>query len=283
MQGIPGNKYFQGDVEYATLINFYFNPIHHILGQVLLYGALQSNAIQGMVLSAQAIDRLIIDIFGKTCGVALSGPRAGWICVSSAGTFPSPFDNTFMLFTIGFIIVLLIVIPLGLTNLDSNMWVQYLSFVMSVILAVMWMSSSVVSGLDSSRIPVAVSDPVSYGSTVGTIMLNFAIITIIPSWVNIKSKDVNIQGTVWSSIIFIAVFYILTGLILALGFDKMAGVDNILTVLLEQGPLISNEISILTKLSVYMFAFVMLIPAIPVNLIISRENLSQNNVVPDRI
>jgi hypothetical protein len=30
-----------------------------------------------------------------------------------------------MLFTVGFLIVLLLVIPLGLTNLDDNMWVQY--------------------------------------------------------------------------------------------------------------------------------------------------------------
>ena len=36
MQAIPGNKYFQGDVEYATLINFYFDPLHHLVGQILL-------------------------------------------------------------------------------------------------------------------------------------------------------------------------------------------------------------------------------------------------------
>lgn len=77
-------------------------------------------------------------------------------------------------------------------------------------------------------------------------------------------------------------FYIVVGLILALGFDPIPGVDNILTVLLEQGRQLSNSMLILIKFSVYMFAFVMLIPAIPVNLIISRENLSQNEVCPDR-
>ena len=53
MQAIPANKHFQGNVEFSTLINFYFKPSAHICGQVLLYGALQSNAIQGIVLSAQ--------------------------------------------------------------------------------------------------------------------------------------------------------------------------------------------------------------------------------------
>lgn len=55
MQAIPGNKYFQGTVEFGTLINFYFGKIPHILGQLLLFGALQSNAIQSIVISAQVI------------------------------------------------------------------------------------------------------------------------------------------------------------------------------------------------------------------------------------
>jgi amino acid permease len=58
MQSIPGNRHFQGDVEYATLINFYFGPVHHVIGQIMLYGALQSNAIQGIVLSAQVLINL---------------------------------------------------------------------------------------------------------------------------------------------------------------------------------------------------------------------------------
>jgi hypothetical protein len=53
MQAIPGNKHFQGTVEFGTLINFYFGKTTHIFGQILLYGALQSNAIQCIVVSAQ--------------------------------------------------------------------------------------------------------------------------------------------------------------------------------------------------------------------------------------
>ena len=53
MQAIPGNKHFQGTVEFGTLINFYFGKVTHLFGQLLLYGALQSNAIQSIVISAQ--------------------------------------------------------------------------------------------------------------------------------------------------------------------------------------------------------------------------------------
>jgi hypothetical protein len=53
MQCIPGNKYFQGTVEFATLINFYFGPITHIAGQLCLYGALQSMALTSTIQSVQ--------------------------------------------------------------------------------------------------------------------------------------------------------------------------------------------------------------------------------------
>lgn len=121
LQAIPGNSHFQGDVEFATLINFYFDPVYHVIGQAFLYGSLQSNAIQGIVLSAQATDYLLADISGRTCGLTMGFK---WICVQSANSnnSPSPFGSEWMLFTLGLIVVLCICLPLGFMNLDDNMW-----------------------------------------------------------------------------------------------------------------------------------------------------------------
>lgn len=214
MQAIPGNKHFQGDVEYATLINFYFGRWAHIAGQLLLYGALQSNAIQGIVLSAQSIDSIFIDLFGKTCGLSIAGKYTGWICVADqSADYPSPFENTWMLFTLGLVVVIMIAVPLGLSNLDDNMWVQYLAFCVSIIMIIQWMSTSFVVGFDSSRLVAAAPLGIIYGQVVGTVLLNLAITTIIPSWINIKRKDVNVQQSVWISISCITFFYILSGLI----------------------------------------------------------------------
>jgi hypothetical protein len=66
MQAIPGNLHFQGHVEFATLINFYFEERIHLIGQFFLYGALQSNAIQNIILSAQAVDNMLINLLGNT-------------------------------------------------------------------------------------------------------------------------------------------------------------------------------------------------------------------------
>ena len=58
------------------------------------------------------------------------------------------------------------------------------------------------------------------------------------------------------------------------GYDNIQ--NNVMTTLLQFG-----KPPILTKFMVYIFSFVMLIPSIPVNLIISKENLFQNELLSD--
>jgi hypothetical protein len=50
-------------------------------------------------------------------------------------------------------------------------------------------------------------------------MLNLACCTVIPSWINSKSKEVTAQRVIWGSVFFSALFYVTIGLLLALGFD----------------------------------------------------------------
>ncbi|KAI8902864.1 hypothetical protein BC833DRAFT_571884, partial [Globomyces pollinis-pini] len=275
IQAIPGNKHFQGNVEYATMINFYFGSTAHIVGQIFLYGCLQSNSIQGIVLSAQAIDKLLIDIFGKTCGLVLSGSATGWQCVRSAGSAPSPFGNDWVLGTTGLFAVLVMIVPLGLSNLDDNLWVQYVAFAFSLMMVAEWDTSSALNGFAADRVRALGGATFnSYQQVVGTVMLNFAITTIVPSWINIKNKNVNVQKTVWGCMLFIGLAYISTGVILGLGFDKVDA--NVLHTLLSGVK--TQWLVPLTKVTVYGFAFIFLIPSVPVNLIISYQNLVQNNL-----
>ncbi|KAI8925618.1 hypothetical protein BC831DRAFT_263070 [Entophlyctis helioformis] len=272
IQAIPGNIHFQGSIEYATLINFYFGPAAHVAGQFFLYGALQSNAVQNIVLASQAVDNLLIVLFGKTCGYALGGVSKGWMCVREPGSMPSPFGDTFMLFTLGFLVVLLLTIPLGIINLDDNIGIQIGAFVLSLLILTQWTSSGIINGLDVSRAPATVPLGLSYAQVVGTIMLNLAVTTIVPSWINLKSKDVNVQQAVWSSLALTTSIFIGSGVLLAMGFDIDSS-NNILPAILSVGKPV-----FLAKTTVFLFAFVMLVPSIPVNLMISKNNLFQNKI-----
>ncbi|KAJ3325184.1 hypothetical protein HDV06_004974 [Boothiomyces sp. JEL0866] len=284
IQAIPGNENFQGNVEYATLINFYFDPLRHIVGQFLLYGALQATAIQGIVISTQSIDFLLLDIFKKACGYSY---QYGWMCVDrtfAGDGASSPFGNEIMIFTVGLFVVFVLVVPLGLTNLDDNVGIQYGSFIFSILMIIQWCQASVTTGIHPENVKHFRPMGSQYPAVIGTIMLNMAVTTVIPSWINIKRRSVNVQEAVWTGLIFIFVVYFLSGIIstyilnvVAMGFDNIPANSNILVILSSNG-----VPHLLTKFTVYMFSFVMLIPSVPVNIIISRDNLVSNGVLSKR-
>jgi len=112
MQCIPGNKHFQGTVEFSTLINFYFGNKMHFIGQIILYLAIQSANISSIIYSAQTMDNFIINIFKKSYGVALnlfsnSGIGSKKIDIYSVKEMAkenSPFGDQFMLVTLGYLV-----------------------------------------------------------------------------------------------------------------------------------------------------------------------------------
>lgn len=277
IQAIPGNKYFQGDIEFATLINFFFGPRMHYASQLVLYAALQSNAIQCLVLTAQATDQFLIDIFGKTCGVTMN--NFTWICVGkeSSNTFlPSPFGYEMMLFTIGFLAALVIAIPFFFYDLDKSVELTVGAAILSFAIALTWCSISAQQGLQMQRMPIATPFNVNYAATVGVVMLNLGCATVIPSWINIKSNRVQTQSVMWSTMVVSATFYVVIGIFFALGFDLNSS-DNSLLALVNSGA--GGALTITSQISVALYAYVMLLPSVPVNFIIAEKNLTQNQIM----
>jgi hypothetical protein len=69
---------------------------------------------------------------------------------------------------LGFIIVLLLTIPMGYFNLDDNMWVQQGAFVVTIGILLQWMAELFYLGLNNAAVPLIGSDQVS---TIGASML----------------------------------------------------------------------------------------------------------------
>ncbi|KAJ3068665.1 hypothetical protein HDU98_008197 [Podochytrium sp. JEL0797] len=263
MQALPGNRHFQGTVEFATLINFYFGTYGHITGQLLLYGAIQSQAMANIVVSTQTFDNLLVDIFHKTCGITLAGNGLdfGWKCFSnnnstmfavdqSAGG--SPFGQQPVLFSMGLLIVILACLPLAMSNLDDNIGVQIVAFFLTLLVVTQWFLESSFS-LDASRVP--------------------------------PDKKVNAQQTVWMTMLLAVVIYGIIGLFPALGFDglKVVGLQgsSVNVINIFTNPEYAHHL-VLNKIFCYMFTIVMLLPAIPMSFIVSENNLVQNFALPHR-
>jgi hypothetical protein len=272
IQAIPGNGHFQGNVEFATLFNFYFGPKMHILSQFFLWGALQSGAIQSLVLISQSIDTLLAERVG-TCALTV---KFQWICTRQVSMHSSPFGDITILFSLGFLITLLLAFPLGLSEIDDNIKVVICSCVLSILVALQWISAGLVNGLQVERLPVATPLGISYGQVMGTVMLNLACCVVVPSLINIKSKDVNTHKLIWYSIVFTALFYVTLGVFLALGFENNMFSNNSLTDIIKFG-----KPSWLSKTTVSLFSLVTLLPGIPVNMIVSKRNLIQGKLTSE--
>ena len=68
------------------------------------------------------MDSMILAIFGGTGGVEFY-PHPGWLWVTSQGTGVTPFGDVYLI-SIGFVVTLCLIIPLGYFNLDDNIIVQ---------------------------------------------------------------------------------------------------------------------------------------------------------------
>ncbi|KAJ3221762.1 hypothetical protein HK099_003152 [Clydaea vesicula] len=275
----------QGTVEFGTLVNFYFGKKSHLAAQFCLYWAVQSNAIQSIMLTAQAFDNFFIDVAGTTCGLATSEPF--FRCVVSKGVDSSPFGEMWMLITFGFIAVLVLTLPLLFIDMGENILIQVGTLLISLMIVFQWIICAIIYifGDSVNSPPHEITHIPAIGSGVenitGTIMLSLAYTFVVPSWINLKKRDVNIQTTIWTSSIAATTLYLILGIIPALAFPTsflLEGNGNILPVLSHYGLPQS-----LTKISIFGFSIIMLLPSIPVSLIVSGDNLAQNDVFSKRV
>ncbi|KAI8902858.1 hypothetical protein BC833DRAFT_571864 [Globomyces pollinis-pini] len=285
MQSIPGNNHFQADVEYAAMISFYSSHWLHILGQIIVYCAHQSIAILSTILSAHLIDKMYLDFLKSTCGFSLT--RGLLICLTSDQVHnmkvtENIFGDENMLFTFGFLTVFSLYLLLSNFKFRSQVRLQLAMAIFVMFIFIQWNSAVAFGpeGIDIHRITGQVKakeQQTIFGTIMGVVMVSFAIPTIMPSVVNIKQKEVSVQKAVWLSMFLVLVFYKVTGMILSSGFEVIE--ENIFNTLLEAH--VPSWAPVITRITIYLFAFFMLIPAIPLLNVVAKENLVQTEFLAE--
>ena len=109
---------------------------------------------------------------------------------------------------------------------------------------------------------------------VGIILFNFAFIVTIPSWYNEKSDSVSVIKSLLYSIIFVAILFVVIGVLGAMSFeysDLSGDNQSLFTVIDDFGGTIG-------KISVYLYPIIQNITSIPVFCIIIRYNLQNSGL-----
>jgi len=275
MATLPGNESLQGRVEFTTLVRFFFGSKGHIISQVFINVALQATNVAGIVISSQVMDRMFVDLFNRSCGFSVH-PEVKFLCIETASPSASPFgDDTIMLFTIGYFVVMAVIIPLGYLNLDDNIIIQVAALIFLVSVFIDWIVLFIMTGLPERKNVTAFTT--SQTNVLGTIMFNFAYITTVPSWVNEKKPSVSIHKSLWSACIVSTISFFLVGYLGACAFH-MDDTSDILSTIDSSSAITSKVAKQIAHILVYLFPLMVLATSIPVYSIIVRYNLIQNKV-----
>ncbi|KAG0208875.1 hypothetical protein BGX28_000274 [Mortierella sp. GBA30] len=265
MTEVPGNEYFQSNVEFSNLVECFFGRRYHLLVQIICFLAMQTTNIASIAISAQLFDNLLIKIFSRTCGIQVY-PNPSFICVTEQLQAASPFTGV-MIMTAGVLLAFSMILPLGLLKLSENIWVQLASFVLMLLIVLQWIVTFFIHGLDTTLVPAVGSD---IGQTFGTILFNYAFITTVPSWANAKQPNVSIHKTVGYSVCVTTIIYLMVAIIGGMAF-QISNNSSLIQAINS-----SPDVTILSQITGYTFPIAALITSIPINIIVIRYNLIQS-------
>ncbi|CDH54422.1 aaap amino acid permease [Lichtheimia corymbifera JMRC:FSU:9682] len=262
LSSIKGNEKFQAKVEFTTVAQLILGKKYHFFFQIMLFIALQAVNVASIIIAGQTFDGMIITLFKGTCGLGIA--PGGWFCITEAvelGNSPFSSDD-YYIFTFGFLLAAVMVIPLGFFTLVDNIIVQMTSFVVLLGVLLQWIVAFCQEGLDPSLLPAV--GPNSK-MVLGMAVFNFSYITTIPTWVNSLRPHVSIHKTLGISVFISAVIYIMIGIFGGMAYQMEASAD-ITAILSRQG-------SIASKVTAYIFPVCALVTSIPVFCIVIRQNL----------
>ncbi|KAF9165343.1 hypothetical protein DFQ26_000277 [Actinomortierella ambigua] len=267
MTEVPGNEYFQSNVEFSNLVLCFFGKRYHVLVQVVFLLAMQTTNIASIAVCAQLFDSLLITLFHQTCGIQIA-PHAGFICVKDQVNSASPFTGV-MIVSTGVLVALAMILPLAFLKLSENIWIQLASFILVLFVVLQWIVTFFIHGLDSTMVPAVGSD---ISQIFGTVLFNYTFITTVPSWANAKKPSVSIHKTVGYSVGITTIMYILVAILGGMAFHIPQ--NSTLIQAINSSP----QVSVISLISGYTYPIAALITSIPINIIVIRYNLIQSGV-----
>ena len=273
---------------------------------VLFVVNLQLSNITAIIQSTQTADYTIMAIAGSTCGLEFY-PKLSWNCVdleqagaanSAAGSIAgddglsdsdSPFGPVWVV-SIGFMLVLVVTIPLGYWNLDDNIYVQVIAAAILVFFTLVgwfygfaqpehldWDGVAMVGPSSITKCSDGTASCATQGglgSQVGPIVFNYAYVVTLPSWINEMKPGLSVNKQLWGALIPGIATFIVLGWFSA-AFYQTAGIPDSEDLL---SGLTGHGISKFAQAASFVFPPAALISGIPIFSIVIRYNLLENGI-----
>ena len=271
---LPGNRRLQQRVEFAEIARAALPRWAYLATMALIIFNLLASNTSAVVVSAQTMDATLLAAAGHTCAVYVY-PAHAPACVAR-DQVPSGSNSAFggdYVISLGWMVVLIITIPLGLLNLDDNIWVQIGGMVLlSATIAVWTVQFIFFSGLELERTPTF--DLSGAAGALSTIAFNYGLILTIPSWLAEKGPGVRVSSSIWLALSVGTAQFLILGLLGAWALDFSGG-NDVLAVITDPA---TPRMLLVSKIGAFVLPLAALITGIPIFSIIIRYNLLQLGV-----
>jgi len=224
--------------------------------------------VASIIATAQTIDFAALAVAKHTCGLEFYPNFMTINCIAEAiPNHPTPFGDVYIL-SVGMIMVLLFVVPLGYINLNKNIIVQEGAVLSVIAMAVIWTVDFWRTGFESEL--------TFFGSNqkpvLGTVMFNFVVGVAVPSWCSEKKITTGPKKVIFISTTLAATIFLYVGLLGAAAF-QYAPNENFITVLSQ-----CKRCSVVTRITAYYLPGAVFLTSIPVYSIIVKYNLLENKI-----
>ncbi|CAB9498574.1 expressed unknown protein [Seminavis robusta] len=278
---VPGNSNFKEEVEYAEVFRFFWGERAYMLAQLLFFLCISCLNISSIVDTAQTVDTALGNYAGSVALQISWDPEEdtlSWIhwvaseCsqeVKIAGDclpYVDDGEDSSVILTAGYMIVVVIFLPMALMDLKENALWQIVGFIVSILASFQFAIAFIMEGLDFSSQSLWGE---SWSALFGVILFNFALVIAIPAWLYEKEDSVDAANVINGSSVLSVVLYILVG---ALGSMAMPNVSENMLESMESG---AHGVSL--QIGASIFAFFIIGLGIPLFSVLTRYGLVGSN------
>ncbi|CAJ1918341.1 unnamed protein product [Cylindrotheca closterium] len=280
---VTGNSSFRKEIEYSEAFEAFWGHKSFIATQILFFLCISCLNISSIVDTAQVVDTFLGHWFpGGSAALYMyweDGPHFEFIRWSfhscSRDTLKAgdcvPFaddDDVGHHFTIGYVMCVLVFLPMALMDLKENAAWQVLGFAVLLVCSLIFVIIFILEGLNTDYISLWGT---SWNTLFGVILFNYALVLAVPAWLYEKEPTVDVPKVVNGSAVLSTILYVLIG---GLGAMTMPHASQNM---LES--MMSGTFGITMQICASVFAFFIVGLGIPLFCVLKRMNLTGRNLL----
>lgn len=277
---MPNNATFERELAFCDPIEYFVGPRCNRIAHWLFFAAMFCQTVATISPAAQTLDEIGGFCFGRAWALVVTGAHRWtfftWNESQCDGVDTcEPFftgsggDDSIsegsLVFTAGYALLLVVTMPFCQAKLDSQMGLQVVSFVVLVVATLIFIGYGIA---EAEGFPAEMPDAdfMRLTQLPGTLIFNFMYTVFCTSWLSEKAPEVEPADIAKSSAVVSGIVYVAFGSLMAVVFGTAVTTD-VATVLS------ATERPTYVRVASYAFGLGVLVSGIPVNIIITRDNL----------